>query len=61
MAIDPRYFRPTEVSLLIGDATKAKRELGWAPKYNVKMLCEEMVLSDIELFKREQAAKSIKL
>jgi GDPmannose 4,6-dehydratase len=51
--VDPRYYRPTEVDLLIGDATKAKEKLGWKPEYTLDRLAEEMVLSDIELFKRE--------
>jgi len=46
--VDPRYFRPTEVDLLIGDPTKAKKILGWVPKYDLKMLVEEMVKSDIK-------------
>jgi len=49
--VDPRYFRPTEVDLLIGDATKAKEKLGWTPKYTLDELAQEMVLSDIELFR----------
>jgi GDPmannose 4,6-dehydratase len=54
MAIDPRYFRPTEVDLLIGDPTKAMTKLGWKPKYTLKTLVEEMVVSDIDLFRREK-------
>ena len=54
VAIDPRYFRPTEVDLLIGDPTKSKTKLGWQPKYNVQMLCAEMVAADIELFQKEK-------
>ena len=54
VAIDPKYFRPTEVDLLLGDPTKAKTKLGWQPKYDVKMLCAEMVAADVELFKREK-------
>lgn len=50
--IDPTYFRPTEVDVLIGDPTKAKQQLGWKPKYDLKMLVEDMVSSDIKLFKR---------
>ena len=57
MAIDPRYFRPTEVDLLIGDASKANKNLGWYPKYDVNMLCREMVNADIELFKRDQVLR----
>jgi len=52
--IDQKYFRPTEVDLLIGDASKAKNELGWIPKYDLNMLIKEMVKSDIELFERDK-------
>jgi GDPmannose 4,6-dehydratase len=54
LAIDPRYFRPTEVDLLIGDPTKAMTKLGWKPKYTLKTLIQEMVASDIDLFRREK-------
>jgi GDPmannose 4,6-dehydratase len=47
VAVDPNYFRPTEVELLIGDATKAKTKLGWEPKYDLSMLVKEMVESDV--------------
>lgn len=57
VAIDPRYFRPTEVDLLIGDPTKAMTKLGWKPKYDVKMLCAEMVAADVELFRKEKFLK----
>lgn len=52
--VDPDYYRPTEVELLIGDASKARKLLKWTPKYSVEMLCREMVAADIELFKRDQ-------
>lgn len=52
--IDPRYFRPTEVELLIGDATKAKEKLGWQPKYTLKQMVTEMIEADLEEFRREQ-------
>ncbi len=52
--VDPKYFRPTEVDLLIGDPTKAKTELGWEHKYNLQQLVEEMVESDVKLFQRDQ-------
>jgi len=55
--VDPQYFRPTEVDLLIGDASKAKQKLGWSPKYNLDSLIEEMILSDIKLFKKENYLK----
>jgi len=52
--IDPRYFRPAEVDLLVGDYSKAKKLLGWEPKHTVEELCKEMVLADLELFKRDK-------
>jgi GDPmannose 4,6-dehydratase len=54
VCIDPRYFRPTEVELLIGDATKAQEKLGWKPKYTLKEMIAEMIASDLEAFRREQ-------
>ena len=48
MRIDPQYYRPTEVDLLLGDATKAQKKLGWTPKYTLDQLIEEMVLSDLK-------------
>jgi GDPmannose 4,6-dehydratase len=50
VCIDTQYFRPTEVDLLIGDATKARTQLGWKPKYDLSMLVKEMVASDLSLF-----------
>jgi GDPmannose 4,6-dehydratase len=52
--IDPKYYRPSEVDLLIGDATKAKEILGWTPKYDLEALVKEMVQADFELFKRDK-------
>jgi GDPmannose 4,6-dehydratase len=52
--IDPKYFRPTEVDLLIGDASKAKKELGWEPKHTLEQLVTEMVKCDIKLFERDK-------
>jgi GDPmannose 4,6-dehydratase len=51
--VDPKYYRPTEVDLLIGDSTKAMTQLGWKPKYDLKTLVKEMVASDVTLFKKE--------
>jgi len=51
--VDPRYFRPTEVESLLGDASKAKRELGWEPKISFDQLVREMVLADLEVAKRD--------
>jgi GDPmannose 4,6-dehydratase len=55
--IDPKYFRPNEVDLLLGDATKAKTELGWEPKHTVEQLIVDMVKSDIELFEKDKYLK----
>lgn len=52
--VDPRYYRPTEVELLIGDPTKANEKLGWKPKYDLQALVTEMVASDLDLFKKEK-------
>jgi GDPmannose 4,6-dehydratase len=54
VAVDPRYFRPTEVDLLIGDPTKANEKLGWIPKYDVHMLVADMMQSDILLMKKDK-------
>lgn len=51
--IDPRYFRPTEVDLLLGDPTKAKSQLGWQPKYDLPRLVAEMMQSDLQLFQKD--------
>jgi GDPmannose 4,6-dehydratase len=56
VAVDPRYYRPTEVDLLIGDPTKAKTKLGWQPKYDLNMLVKEMVAADVKLFRRGDSA-----
>jgi GDPmannose 4,6-dehydratase len=57
VAVDPKYYRPTEVDLLIGDPTKANTKLGWKPKYDLPMLVSEMVQCDVELFRREKHLK----
>ena len=54
VSVDPRYYRPTEVELLIGDPTKAKEKLGWSPKHKLSSLVEEMVAYDIINFKKDQ-------
>ncbi len=54
LCVDERYFRPTEVDILIGDATKAKEKLGWSPTYTLREIIEEMVAFDIDLFKKEK-------
>ena len=51
--VDPNYYRPTEVDLLIGDPTKAMTKLGWKPKYDLAALVKEMVANDVSLFKKE--------
>lgn len=55
--IDPKYFRPTEVELLIGDSSKARNELNWKLEYDLDGLIEDMVSSDLELFKRDNYLK----
>jgi GDPmannose 4,6-dehydratase len=50
VAIDPVYFRPTEVDLLIGDATKAQKQLGWEPEYTLREMISEMIQSDLKIF-----------
>ncbi|MEO0553755.1 MAG: GDP-mannose 4,6-dehydratase [Bacteroidota bacterium] len=52
--VDSKYYRPTEVDLLIGDPSKAKSKLGWKPKYDLDGLIEDMVDADLELFKRDK-------
>ena len=54
IAVDPKYFRPTEVDLLIGDPTKSRIKLGWVPKYDLARLVKEMVQSDLNRIKKEQ-------
>jgi GDPmannose 4,6-dehydratase len=54
MRIDPNYYRPTEVDILIGDASKAKKNLGWEPTYNLDSIIKEMVAADIKLFSRDK-------
>ena len=56
--VDPRYFRPTEVDLLIGDASKAFNKLGWKPTYTLDGLVKEMVMADIQLFKKTSFLRS---
>jgi GDPmannose 4,6-dehydratase len=53
LSVDPSYFRPTEVDLLIGDPTKAKEKLGWIPEYDLGDLVKDMMESDVKLFKRD--------
>lgn len=55
--VDPRYFRPTEVDLLIGDPSKAKKQLKWTPKYDLDQLIEDMVQSDLKLMQKEEYLK----
>jgi GDPmannose 4,6-dehydratase len=55
--VDPKYFRPTEVELLIGDSTKARTQLSWEPKYNLETLIEDMMHSDVKEMKKEAYLK----
>ena len=54
MSVDPTYFRPTDVDLLIGDATKAKEKLGWRPTCELKQLISEMISSDLEEARKDR-------
>jgi GDPmannose 4,6-dehydratase len=56
--VDPKYFRPTEVDLLLGDPTKSKTQLGWVPKYDLPALVKEMVYADLQLMKKDEHLKS---
>lgn len=56
--VDPKYFRPTEVDLLIGDPTKSKEKLGWTPKYDLPALVEDMMNSDIKLMQKQDYLKA---
>lgn len=53
VAVDPKYFRPTEVDLLIGDASKAKNKLGWVPEFDLQDLVQDMMQSDIKLMQKQ--------
>ena len=57
VSVDPQYFRPTEVELLIGDASKARQQLGWEPQYTLNGLIADMIQSDINLFKKDAFLK----
>jgi GDPmannose 4,6-dehydratase len=57
VAVDTKYFRPTEVDLLIGDPSKSTTKLGWKPKYDLQGLVKEMVAADVELFMKERLLK----
>jgi GDPmannose 4,6-dehydratase len=56
--VDPKYFRPTEVDLLIGDATKSRTKLGWVPKHDLKSLVNDMMESDLHLMKKDEYLKA---
>jgi GDPmannose 4,6-dehydratase len=58
VGVDPAYFRPTEVDILIGDNTKARTKLGWEPAYDLKALCQDMMLHDLNLMKKEEFLKN---
>lgn len=57
LAVDPKYFRPTEVELLIGDPSKANQKLGWIPEHDLASLVKDMMQSDLKLMKKEQYLK----
>tara|TARA_B100001173_G_scaffold304001_1_gene307435 strand:- start:408 stop:1520 length:1113 start_codon:yes stop_codon:yes gene_type:complete len=55
--VDPKYYRPTEVDLLVGDSSKAQKKLGWKPEYNLKHIIKDMMNSDLQLMKKDQYLK----
>ncbi|NTE05015.1 GDP-mannose 4,6-dehydratase [Agrobacterium tumefaciens] len=55
--VDPKYFRPTEVDLLLGDPTKSKTKLGWTPQYDLPLLVKDMITSDLNLMKKDEYLK----
>lgn len=57
VAVDPRYFRPTEVETLLGDPSKAKQKLGWAPKISFDELVSEMVREDLKAAERDELVR----
>ena len=57
VSVDSRYFRPTEVDLLIGDPSKSYNKLGWKPKYNLQDLVQDMMQNDLSLMKRSMVLK----
>ena len=58
LSVDPSYFRPTEVDLLIGDSTKAKTKLGWVPEHDLASLIKDMMQSDVKLMQKDQYLKA---
>ena len=58
LSVDPRYFRPTEVELLIGDPSKARNNLNWEPEFSLKDLVKDMVSSDLRLMQKENFLKN---
>ena len=57
LSVDPSYFRPSEVDLLIGDPTKAKEKLGWVAEHNLASLVKDMMQSDVKLMQKDQYLK----
>ena len=57
LSVDPSYFRPTEVDLLIGDPTKANEKLGWVPEHDLASLVSDMIQSDLKLMQKQQYLK----
>ena len=57
LSVDPTYFRPTEVDLLIGDSSKAKNKLGWVPEYDLPSIVKDMMEGDVSLMKKELSSQ----
>jgi len=58
VSVDPRYFRPAEVETLVGDADKARRELGWSPRTSFREMVREMVTEDLAVAEKDALIKS---
>jgi GDPmannose 4,6-dehydratase len=56
--VDPRYYRPTEVDFLLGDAAKAREAIGWTPEHTLDTMIDEMVATDLEEARKEQIIKA---
>lgn len=57
VGVDPKYFRPTEVDILIGDATKARTKLNWEPEYDLNGLVKDMMENDLKLMQKDSYLK----
>jgi len=61
MRVDPRYFRPAEVETLLGNSSKAEKQLGWKPQITAREMCTEMVMEDLKIARRNMILKKYEL